>query len=309
MSDEKEAGVPDVDAEAGSDVDVDAGNESDVQVQTPDVDLSAVPEKVRQYVDVEKYSTNDDYRQAIEHGWKPRELHEADGGDEADYTGYRQFNRRYDDKQILKELKEGQAALISSMTKREQEAVAKALAAKEAELAAAIADGDAARAVEINNEITQAKAQPVQQAVAPEPPVVTALRQRNPVLNRQSDQFNEGLNQQFEAECFRLAKDYHESVNYGLPADRRRPLSQLELKSIVNEAFDMIKDRAPQPKQAVAQQRVQPKAPAVSKPAAPAKTSDPKKGLSASALQTYNRLMRAGGKEAADAFAKELAGG
>ena len=289
--------VDDVVVEPQTDESVD-----EAQTQTVDVDLSAVPEKHRSYVDIDKYQADEDYKRAIEHGWKPREAFEAEGLDDADWTGYRQFNRRYDDRQSIKAIKEGQDALMRTMEAQKQEAaaraVAQALAEREAQLQIAINDGDAATAAKLSQEIVETKsAAPKPAAPTEEPIAVEYARRRNGFINPASPDFDESINKEFEAICLAEAQRQY--------ARKGSQLDNFEIKLIVDEALDMVQSKVKKPAPAKA-------APAVSKPAGKAQPQgDLKNRLPKEWQDTYNRLLTAkgGGKDAAEAFAKEVLGG
>lgn len=280
-------------------------------VEKVEVDLSAVPEKHREYVDVDKYQSDEDYKRAVEHGWKPREVFLADGGDEADWTGHRQFNRRYDDRQSIKAVKEGQDALLRTLEQQKAEAARLAVEQErvrlQEELRVAASDGDVEKALDLQQKIGEKEQQAAQiPRHMEEPPVVVRTREQNPFLDKRSEQFDPEINAQFERICTQLASEEHAALNFGVKDPRMmRPLTNLQVKSILQEALDMVKDKVKKPQ--VAQ-----KAPSVAKPAQKQTTTvDYKKSLPKEWQDTYNRLLTAkgGGKEAADAFAKEVMGG
>lgn len=294
-------------------VDVEVESEEVVRAEPEkvEVDLSAVPEKHREYVDVEKYQSDDDYKRAIEHGWKPREVFLADGGDEADWTGHRQFNRRYDDRQSIKAVKEGQDALLRTLEQQKAEAARIAVAQERArmqqELKVAADDGDVNRALEIQQKLMETEQQEAQiPRHLEEPAIVVRTREQNPFIDKKSDQFDPEINAKFEEICTQLAKEEHAALNFGVKDPRMmRPLTNLQVKSILQEALDMVKDKVKKP-------AVQQKPPSVAKPAQKQNnTVDYKKVLPKEWQDTYNRLLttKGGGKEAADAFAKEVMGG
>lgn len=298
-------------SELDNEVNNESTESSDIQAESvPDIDLSAVPEKHREYVDVEKYQSDEDYKRAIEHGWKPREAFEAEGLDDADWTGYRQFNRRYDDRQSLKSIKEGQDALVRTLEKQKLEAARQAVEQERArmqeELKLAASDGDVNKALEIQQRLIETE----QQASnipddSEEPEIVVMVRQKHPFLDAKSDQFDPEVNVEFERLCGKLAKEEHEAINFGIKDPRQmRKLTNLQVKTILNEAIEMVKDKV-KTKQVNSQQ----KPPSVSKPSQRTNNSiDYKNSLPKQWQDTYNRLLvaKGGGKEAADAFAKEV---
>ena len=287
---------------------VDAGTEGPagvtpepVQHETvPEVDLSSVPETIREHVDTAKYSSDPDYKRAIEHGWKPKEVYMAEGGDEDYWTGPKGFNARYDDRQEKKALKQqisevakNTDVLLKTFSEEKQAAVQRALSDREAQLKLAIQDNDAARAVELQREIISMNQ--VQQPIQPpavEPVSVLALRKANGFINPASPDFNAEVNAEFE----RIAKE--KVIQYRKIYDR--PLAHDEMKYLVEEAFDMVKNRtpvkpAPKPVQTP---------PAVSKPATSEKTAAPK--LTAIQRQMYNALLSSNAG-AAERYLKNLA--
>lgn len=254
----------------------------DAVVTTPDVDLSPVPESIRAHVDTAKYVADPDYKRAIEHGWKPKEVFLAEGGDEADWTGHRQFNRRYDDRQERKQIKktmdemrQNTEILIKTFSEEKQAAVQKALAAREAELKTAITDGDAARAVELQREISQMSQNPVLQQRAPqtEPLQVIAFREKTPYLNPEAAEFDPALNEEFNGIATQMATQYRQMYNRALYPD--------EINIIIEQAHKMIKPKV-QPRRPVQTP------PPVSKPATQ-KASTPR--LTDLQKQMHSKLM------------------
>ena len=65
-----------------------------------------LPEGTPEYADTNLYQSDGDYKRAIDHNWKPLEMFLEEGGKEKDWTGYAQFNRRFDDFQENKEIKD-----------------------------------------------------------------------------------------------------------------------------------------------------------------------------------------------------------
>jgi len=291
MSDEKDVVVDDV--------------VEDIQTeQTVDVDLSSVPEKHRDYVDVEKYSSDADYKRAIDHGYMPEKLFEESGKDKEFFTGYKAWVKNFDKRQeekatkaALAELRKGQEALISTFAQQKEQAVREAIAQKEAELKLAIQDNDAMRALEINNELTQAKAAQATTKKAPAlSPVIRDFIEDHPALNETSPDFNPQFAQKFWAETTQEADEFMRSQG-------GRNLTHPEIEYYLNRGMKRMSKELPQ--------KTVVKAPVVAKPATTAKVTELKNKLTAEAQTTYNRLLSAkgGGKEAADAFAKEVLGG
>jgi hypothetical protein len=281
----------------------------ETQVETtpePEIDLSAVPERVREHVDKERYQSDEDYKRAVTHGWKPREVFIEDGGDEASWTGYKVFNRRYDDiqdqketRKTLEEMKKSQEALLRTMQQEKDNAVRAALQQREEDLKAAIADGDAARAADLQREIIEQRtqAQAAQQQPVLEPLPIRDLRRKNEFLNPESSSFDQELSNEFIGIARQKAEMYFNQ--YG------RKLSDYEIKVIAEEALDMVKDRAKKPAATPA-----PKAPAASKPATNgAASTDPMKKLNKIQREMYNKMLEVNGKDAAERYIKNLSTG
>jgi hypothetical protein len=267
-----------------------------------EVDLSRVPEKVREHVDTDKYTTDDDYKRAIEHGWKPKDVYVGDGGDEANWAGYRVFNKRYDDMQERKEYQKTQAelkrsvdAVISTFEQDKQAAVKQAIVDTEQRLKLAIEDGDAKEAVRLQSELMEKKqAMPQPARPAAEPIAVEILRKRNPAINPASSEFNQELNAEFERLCIEEAQSQFKR--------RGQPLNDAQVQIIVEDAFNMIKDKMHK-----APAKVQAKAPATSKPANTVRDTDPVKGLNATQRQMYNKMLAMNnGKQIAENYLKQL---
>lgn len=270
--------------------------------EAPEIDLSAVPEKVREHVDVERYTKDEDYKRAITHGWKPRDVFVADGGDEADWVGYRGFNRKHDDiqarkeeKRRLDEIKRDQDVLIRTMQQQEKAAYERGLREKEAELKVAISDGDAARAAELQRELLEKQQQaPAAPAQHLEPLAIRDIRRKNAFLNPDAPEYDRALSDEFIGIAREKAEAYFNA--YG------RKLSDYEIKVIADEAFDAVRDRAKKPAPVQA-----PKAPASAKPAASGKVqADPMKRLSQHQRKLYDKILDANGKVAADNFLKNI---
>lgn len=271
--------------------------------EAPEIDLSAVPEKVRGHVDTERYTSDSDYKQAIEHGWKPKEVFLAEGGDEADWTGYKVFNKRHRDWELrkeqqneIKEMKRNTDAILRTFEEEKQRAIQQALADRQAQLKAAIDDGDAARAVEIQREIDRTEAQ--QQPTTPvlEPLAIRDIRRKNAFLNESSGEYDKALSDEFIGIARQKAEAYYNA--YG------RKLSDYEIKVIAEEALDMVKDRA---KPAVQPAKQPAKAPAAAKPANTASASDPRKKMSADQKKFYDRMLTLpNGKAIAENYIKQL---
>lgn len=265
----------------------------------PEIDLSPVPEKVREHVDKEKFVKDEDYKRAITHGWKPKDVFVSEGGDEADWTGYKVFNRRYDDLQFrkeqertIKEIKHSQDALLKTIEQEKQAAYERGIREREEALKVAIADGDAAKAVELQKEILESRTQVKKPESIPEPLPVVDFRRKNPVFNPGSAEFSPEVNAEFEAICMHEAKRYFDA--YG------RQLSDYEIKVIVDGAYDMVKDKVKKPSQPQ-------KAPSVNKASSSGKAeTDPMKRMSSMQKDMYNRILDVNGKDAAERYLKNL---
>lgn len=270
----------------------------------PEIDLSAVPEKVRAHVDKDKYLKDEDYKRAVTHGWKPKDVYLEDGGDEANWTGYKVFNRRYEDmqdrkdsKRTMEEMKRSQDALLRTIEEEKVAAVERYRKDQEARLQAAIADGDAQQAVAIQREIAEIR-QPerlVQQPVL-EPLPIRDVRRKNAFVNPDSPEFDKAISDEFIAIARQKAESYYNQLG--------RKLSDYEMKVIADEAIDMVRDKAKKP----AQQQAAPlKAPASAKPAATGKAdADPLKKLNGVQREFYNKIAEVNGKEAAERYLKNL---
>lgn len=292
-------------ADLDFDVDVDndvgaVGSAGGADTASPDVDLSRVPEKNRAYVDVKKYAEDADYKRAADHGWKPLEAFIESGGDEAVWTGYKRFNKNYDDEGFrlelrnqLKESQRSQQAIIDTFEQQKQEAITRALADREKQLAIAIEENDTANAVKLQREIIegqQAIKRPQTNNIEPLP--IVAIRRQHEALNPASASFNKETNLEFEQLCMARAGAYKEL--YG------RPLSDLEIKIIGDEALDMIKDKLAKP--AAATTKVQ-TPPAVAKPGGGTPRGAAPK-MSAIQRQMYDKLLDSHGKTVADNYLK-----
>lgn len=270
----------------------------------PEVDLSGVPENVREHVDPELYQADQDYQRAIEHGWKPQEVHEADGGDAADWTGYRQFNRRYDDRQTEKGLKtelsdmKAQMEAVLSVVQEDRSArVENDIETVSNELKTAIEDGDTAKALELQEKLNKLNA--VNTTPAPqqpqEPPVVLQFRANNPQFDHNSPHFNRALNAALE-----------DVVNAQWVKESNNGQNQLHedtMQRILNESLAQVQSELGLNKPQ------QPKAPTVAKPSRSAPKADPASQLTGSALNTYTTIAGKYGKEAADKFAAKYVEG
>jgi hypothetical protein len=268
-------------------------------VVEPEVDLSAVPEKSRAYVDTKKYVEDTDYKRAVEHGWKPLEKFVEEGGDEAIWTGYKKFNKSYDDEVFrrelrdeLKESKRSQKAIIETFEQQKREAITKALAEQEERFKVAVADGNTEEAVRLQREILQGQAA-IQPKAMPEPLPIVNIRRNNEALNPASADFNQEVNAEFERICIEQAHSYKQT--YG------RALSDLEIKLIGEEALNMVKDKLVKPQPKPVQKPV-----AVAKPAAAeVKTSTRMSGIQ---KQMYDKLLNSHGKAVADNYLKNSQG-
>ncbi len=273
------------------------------EVEAPSVDLSAVPEEVHDYVDVEAYQNNENYKRAIEHGWKPKELHEKEGGDPDEWTGPAAFNRRYDDSQERKALKSqikdmssNVDALISSFEDQKKQAVEQALAEKKAELQTAISEGETEQAVELQNEINQMELQeaPKPQA-AQEPAVVQQFRVNNPMFDQNSQDFNPTINAALEAA---VNEQWVKASQNGKIQLTDETLSAILDASLTRVKKDLGLDQKP----------AQKKAPKVASPSTGKPQSDPVKNLSAEGKKMYSKILEIHGEDAAKDFAKRAGG-
>jgi hypothetical protein len=273
------------------------------EVQTEEKpDLSHIPEHAREYVELDKYEADSDYKRAVDHKWKPYDKYVADGGDPALWTGYKKFNKSYDDeifrrelRDKLKESEKSQKAILETFEEQKRQAVAQALAEREAQLKVAIEDGNAAEAVRLQREIMegQSKIQP-KQTVAEEPLPVIDMRRKNPALNPQSTDFNPEANAEFERICMERAQKY--SSVYG------RALSDLEVKIILDEALDMVKDKIQKPQAA----KQPAKAPSAAKPAEN-KSANSMPRLSPDQKKMYEKMLTMkGGQQIAENYIKNL---
>ncbi len=281
-------------------------SETEVQVEEavidtpekPEVDLSAVPEKVRAHVDPDKYTSDTEYKRAIDHGWKPKDVFVEEGGDEAVWAGYKAFNSRYDGirstreiEKEMKELKKNTESIIRTFAEEKEIAVRQALSDYESQLKTAIEDGNAAEAAQIQRQIIEKnhelKATLPQQSVNLEPLALREIRKKNSFLNPDSPDYNAELAEEFKVYAQTRAKAYYDS--YG-----GRGLVHDEIRIIAEEALDMVKDRA--------QKKAPPKAPAASKPAQGQGGHKPK--LTPMQQEFYNQMVESGNKAAADRYLK-----
>jgi hypothetical protein len=270
---------------------------ADVQVEAkPDVDLSAVPEKIRGHVDTEKYSSDENYKRAADHGWTPLEVWKQGGKDEADWVNYKAFNKTFDDMQYRREMREEMRAtkkaadaLLNTFEQDKQRAIQQALAAREAELKVAIADGDAAKAVELQAEIIQAKQQiPAKPQAQTIHPVIADFIDNNPIMNPESPDFNKAYSEQIWDAGVQMGNQLRQQ--YG------RDLSHFEVEACLQRAMKM--NKAPQ-------KQVAQKAPAVNSPTQKPSSATPK--LSPTAKAIYNKLLASKDGEAkAKAFLANL---
>ncbi len=264
-------------------------------VESVDVDLSKVPEKSRAHVDPQKYVSDEDYKRAVEHGWKPLNAFVDEGGDEAVWSGYKKFNRNYDDmvhrREVSDQLKETQRsnkALMETFEQTKREAIQQALLKQEALFKAAVEEGNTAEAVKLQRQILEGQSSIAQtQPKIPEPLPIVAIRRQHEALNPQSENFDPEANAEFERVCIQKAKMYREA--YG------RPLDAIEIRTIGDEALDMIKDKLKKPEQKPVQ-----KAASVAKPAATDRQTAPK--MNAIQKQMYDKLAAKHGKAVADNY-------
>lgn len=270
----------------------------------PEVDLSAVPEKAREYVDSGKYEADADYKRAVDHGWKTREQHEIDGGDEADYTGFRQFNRRYDDRQDSKALKNKMSemessvnTLIDSIADEKNQAVKQALLAKEVEFKQMIEEGDTEGAVKAQNELYDIHNQ-VRQGTQPrqaqgEAPIYTNFRAENPILDANSPEYNSSFDSA-------ITQNVNDQLNYA-SNNNQIQLPDQTVKTILDSALKKVTEDFGLDKPAKAAPKNPPRSAA---PSGKKGSADPVKHLNDAGRKIYDRLDSKYGKETADKYAK-----
>lgn len=267
-------------------------NTETAEVKTPEVDLSAVPENHREYVDTKKYVEDADYKRAIDHGYKPKEVYLAEGGDEDLYMTAKMFNKRYDDRQKEKknkseiaELRRSMEAMANSFNEQKEFEIRKAVAELEAKQKEAKANGDIDLALSLDKEISQTK-QNTPQRKGVEPLPVRSVRLENDVVNPDSEDYDPEIDKRWNEIMAREAKDFVESTG--------RQLFLPEIRTIAEEALKMIT----KPK------RETPKPPVSQKPAANKTPNKPK--MSASQQDAYNMILQKAGKAAAERFKTNL---
>lgn len=271
----------------------------------PEVDLSAVPEKARDYVDSGKYEADTDYKRAVDHGWKTREQHEVDGGDEADYTGFRQFNRRYDDRQDSKALKnkmsemEGSVnSLIDSMADDRNQAVKQALSAKEAEFKLKVEEGDTEGAVKAQNELydihnqSRQASQPRQSQA--EAPIFANFRADNPILDSNSPDYNSSFDSA-------ITQNVNDQLNYASNGNQIQ-LPDQTVKSILDSALQKVANDFGLNKPAKATPKTPPRTAA---PSGKKGSADPVKHLNDAGKKIYARIESKYDKPTADRYAQK----
>jgi len=269
--------------------------------QTVEVDLSKVPEAVQEYVDPELYQSDEDYKQAVEHGWKPKELHEKEGGDPDFYTGYKHFVGKYKDRQEIKALKSDleevknlTKKVVQSFDEEKQQAVEKALATKEAQIKEAIEEGDAERVHQLTQDLAKDRHALENQApAASSDEVIASFRGMNTIVQHTSPDFDPVVNAAFESLSMQKAKAMTDSLG--------RALTPEEVNNAMTQAFTEVESRfrgsKPQQQQPVARAKGK-KAPV-----------DPVAQLSKHGKEIYDMIHDTRGKDAADNYAAGVAGG
>lgn len=271
-------------------------------VEAVEIDLSAVPEKHRQYIEPEKYQSDAEYKRAVEHGYNPsKEAFIEAGGDPDLWMSAKKFNRTYDERQERKALKaavekssQNVETLMKTFEQQREADIKRAIAETESRLKQAKDDGDVDGALALRDQLAEQKQQ-VQQQRQPEPIPVRNARRENPILDPMSDSFNREVTMEFEQRSFMKAKEL--SNIYG------RQLSDYEIRGAVEETLHEMRDKIMKP--------VKPtiKAPVSAKPTQKAVETDPLKRLDAMQKATYERLLaapKAGGKEAAERYLKAV---
>lgn len=273
----------------------------EVPQEPVELDLSAVPEKARDYVDVDKYQSDEAYKTAIENGWKPKELHEAEGGDEKDYTGYAQFVRFHERKQNEKALKEEMSevrkmteALVESFGEQKEKAVQEAIENLKAQQAEAVEDGETERAIALEREINNLEAPKEAPKPQGEPQVVLDFRAQNPVFDHKSPEFNPTMNAALEGIVNQQFMQMTDGGKLQLPESTMRMLLDNSLQQLQSD----LKLNQPQ--------RTAPKVQSPSKKSA---NVDPATQLTGSSKTMYNTILEKYGKDAADNFAASYVNG
>lgn len=300
MSEEAMQDAPDVEVSASD------GEVAEVQ----EVDLSAVPDTVRDHVDVDLYANDADYRQALEHGWTPREVYEASGRDEADYTGYKQFNRRYNDFQTQKKLEtkmtemekkfsESIDQLIDYHESDKKAAIENAIKQKEALLNEAVADGETEMALELQKELHELKSVPTeskpQEAVEPE--VAQNFRAANPIMQPGSPEYNRSFERAVVSAVNEQWAQASNNFTVNLPDTTVQAFFDAAMAQVKKD-FGMTD----------AQPRQQQKSPNVNAPGSKRPAADPVKNLTTTGRQIYDKLLAKRGKAAADSYAQRVGG-
>lgn len=294
------------------------------ETEPQEIDLSAVKEDVREYVDTELYESDESYKRALDHGWQPDAYRKAKGivpeGDEIQDEsgmGYRTFNRLYDmrqqDKALKKELgdfkndmKESMDMIADGLAESKVQAqlqkIEERLNLEEGALKLAMEDGDTEKAVEIQKNISKLEGdkekveapapQPQQQG---EPPFIVQFRQNNPVLDGNSPQFDPVINAKVEGM-------YNASVQAGAPSS---------VEAATQLLADMLRFVQGEPEP----QKEQRKAPTTNKSSKSKASVDPYSKLNEEQRKFYQNILDKGtkkhgaekAKKAADNYAKTVA--
>jgi len=264
----------------------------------PDMDLSAVPEAAHDFVDSDKYLNDKEYQEAIEHGWKPKDMHEADGGDEADYTGYRQYNRNHRKREEaknmhheLQDVKNTMNTVIDTFAEDRERGIKEAVSAKEAEFKRALEEGETGDAVRIQNEINDLKNTPPVQRPQGEPHVVMNFRRSNPMLDRGAPEFNAS----YEAAVIQQVNAQWSAASNNFQIQ----LPDITIQSFLEAAVTQVKKDF---NMNTNKPRTQ-KAPRVSNPTNTKGPTNSAESLTGVRKDVYDRIKTKYGKERADAFA------
>jgi hypothetical protein len=276
----------------------------EANTEVPQVDLSAVPERHRPHVDVEKYQSDENYKRAIDHGYKPKEVWLEDGGEEDMYETPKMFNKRYDDRQKQKQVKSDNKVLADQLSRLQQSveviqkgfeneksaAVQKAVAEAEARFRQAKENGDVDAAVQARDDLNNLKAQQPQQRQAVDPLPVRRIRAEVEEVNPDSEKYNQDLDKAWSDQCVKEAQLLVNTLGRTLTLD--------EVKTIAIDALEITR------KKMVKTETKSP--PMVNKPNV-TPTRSPRVGQDERA--TYDALLRSDkvrGKARADSYLKSI---
>lgn len=267
----------------------------------PDVDLSSVPEKHREFVDKKLYSEDVEYKRAFDHGYKPKELFESEGGDADLYMSPKKFNKTYDDRQEKKQLKakvdaveKNTEAVMQALSKQNEIAVQQAIRDTELRLKQAKEDGDVDTAIALGNELANQKSQVAAPNNIDAPLPVRLLKQENSVINPSHEDYDKILDDVWHETMMREAT-LMRKLKGG------EPLTLPEIKTIAEDSLKMAKMQS----RTTTQKPVQ-KAPVTQKPTQRTVETDPLKKLTPLQKQTYEKIKGNSrfGKEAAERYLK-----